>query len=125
EAEGRDHHVGDGLEFFEWIVERTALEQGFGDMSARAAEQNSVAVRAGTGDSGCTERTAASPLVLHDYGAKHRLHLLRPWAPHRVVPAARREWDDEPDRTVGVFGLGARGTWQQRAQRQRGYAKGE
>src|SRR5215475_3919751 len=96
-------------------AETTTLEIGsssLGDVSARAAQENGVAVRPGADDRGCAQRTAASPLVLHDHGAKHLLHLLRPWASHGVVPAARREWNDEPDRSVRIFGLRARGMWQ-------------
>src|SRR5262245_59072735 len=82
-----------------------ALEDRLGDMGARAAQEDGVAIRAGAGDGGSTERTASSPLVFNDHGAKHRLHPFRPGAPDGVVPAARREGNHEPDRTVGIFGL--------------------
>src|SRR5262249_56015229 len=86
EGEGRNHHVRNRLELLEWIVEPMALEDRFGDMGARAAQEDGVAIRAGASDGGSTERTASSPLVFNDHGAKHRLHLLRPGAPDAVVP---------------------------------------
>src|SRR5262249_54392612 len=58
-------------------------------------------------------------------GAKHRLHLPRPGAPDSVVPAARREGNHEPDRTVRIFGLSDGGLQRQRPRRQRGGAQGE
>src|SRR5262249_61744316 len=85
EVEGRNHHVRNRLELLEWIVERMALEDRFGDMGARAAQEDGVAIRAGAGDCGSTERTASSPPVFHDPGFKHPLHLLPPSAPGSAV----------------------------------------
>jgi hypothetical protein len=125
EGEGRNHHVRNRIEVLQRIVERTALEDRLGDMGARAAQEDGVAIRAGAGDRGSAERTASSPLVFNDHGAKHRLHLLRPRAPDGVVSAARRERNHEPDRTVRIFGLSERGRQRQRPRRQRGDAEGE
>src|SRR5262249_33086130 len=61
EGEGRNHHVRNRLELLEWIVEPMALEDRFGDMGARAAQEDGVAIRAGASDGGSTERTASSP----------------------------------------------------------------
>src|SRR4029450_632621 len=73
ERESRNHHIGNRLELLERIVERTALEDRLGDVSAGTTEQNRIAVRTGASDRGGTERTASSALVFNDDGAKHRL----------------------------------------------------
>src|SRR5260221_10148289 len=70
EGEGRNHHVRNRLEVLERIVQRTALEDRLGDMGARAAQEDGVAIRAGAGDRGSTERTTSSPLVFNDHDAK-------------------------------------------------------
>src|SRR5258708_15297067 len=94
-----------GSSFLERIVERTAFENGLGDVSARTTQENSVTVRAGASDRGGTERTASSPLVFNHHRTDDRPHLLGPRTPHGVVSSARGERNDESDRTIGVFRL--------------------
>src|SRR5262245_7660500 len=74
---------------------------------------------------GPASRYGHAPLVFPDHGAEHRLQLLRAGAPDGVVPAARREGNHEPDRTVGIFGLSTGGLQRQRPRRQRGRAQSE
>ena len=124
-GKSRNCHVRNRLEVLKRIVEWMAFENGLRDVSARTTQENSVAVRAGASDRGGTERTASSPLVFNHHGAKHRLHLFRPRTPHVVVAAARGERNDEPDRTIRIFGLSARGPKHRRPQRQRSRTKGE
>src|SRR5262249_56020897 len=61
ERERRNHDVRNWLELLERIVERTALEDRLGDMGARAAQEDGVAIRTDASDGSSTEPTATSP----------------------------------------------------------------
>ena len=105
ERERRHHHVADRFELLERIVERSILEDRLGDVRARSAQEDRVAIGTGAGDRAGTERTAAAALVFHHDGAEQALHLLRPGTTDRVVAAAGRKRNRQPDWTIGIFGL--------------------
>src|SRR5690348_10739503 len=70
EREGRHRDVGDRFKILEWIVERTGLQNCFGHVGARAAEQQRVTVGSRMRDESRAERTAAAALVFHKDGAE-------------------------------------------------------
>ena len=125
ERESRNHHIGNRLELLERIVERTALEDRLGDVGARSAQQDGVAVGTGAGDRGGAERTAAAALVLDHDGAEQRLDLLRPRAADGIEPAARRKRNHQPDRTIGIARLRECEMRRPRPRRHRRHAKRE
>src|SRR5262249_34348094 len=74
------------------------LEQRLVDGRQRAAEQNSVTVRACAGYRGGTQRAAAAADVLDNYGAEQRFHLFHPWACESIEGAAWRKRNHQPNR---------------------------
>src|SRR5262249_18350361 len=86
------------IQILERIVERPALEQRLVDGRQRAAEQNSVTVRACAGYRGGTQRAAAAADVLDNYGAEQRFHLFHPWACESIEGAAWRKRNHQPNR---------------------------
>src|SRR5262249_40931962 len=92
-----DCQASNRIEILDRIVEWPALEQTLVDMREGAAEENGVAVRAGVGDRGSTQRTAAAADVFDEHRAEQRFDLLHPWSGEGVERATWREWNHEPD----------------------------
>src|SRR5262245_24670761 len=79
-------------------------------MREGAAEENGIAVRAGVGDRGSTQGTAAAADVFDEHRAEQWFDLLHPWPGERVECATRRKWNHEPDRPrrIGFCACNAR-----------------
>src|SRR5215472_3024213 len=91
-----DCQVSNRIEILHRIIEWPALEQRLVDMREGAAEENGVAIRAGAGDGGSTQRTTAAADVFNDHCAEQRFDLLHPWPGKRVECATRRKRNHEP-----------------------------
>src|SRR5262249_5441763 len=105
-----DCQASNRIEILDRIIEWPALEQGLVDMREGAAEENGIAVRAGVGDRGSAQRTAAAADVFNEHRAEQRVDLLHPWPGERVECATRRKWNHEPDRSrrIGFCACNAR-----------------
>src|SRR5262249_35770376 len=105
-----DCQASNRIEILDRIIEWPALEQALVDMREGPAEENGIAVRAGVGDSGSTQRTAAAADVFDEHRAEQRFDLLHPWPGKRVERATRRKWNHEPDRShrIGFCACNAR-----------------
>src|SRR5262245_2182490 len=79
-------------------------------MREGAAEENGVAIRAGVGDRGSTQRTTAATDVFDEHRAEQRFDLLHPWPGKGVECATRRKRNHEPDRSrrIGFCACNAR-----------------
>src|SRR5215472_3937073 len=95
DREGRQGNIGNRREILHRIVKRPSFEDCFSDVSARATQQDGVAVRLRMGDGGSAERTAPASLIFNENGSEQRLYLLRPGSAYCVKTTARRKRNDE------------------------------
>src|SRR5215470_8849 len=91
ERQSNDRQARNRIQVLNRIIERPALEQALVDMREGAAEENGVAVGAGVGDRGSTQRTTAAADVFDEHRAEQRFDLLHPWPGKGVECAARRK----------------------------------
>src|SRR5215813_8682975 len=110
ERQSNDRQARNRIQVLNRIIERPALEQRLVDVRKGAAEQNGVAVGAGVGDRGSTQRTTAAANVFDEHRAEQRFDLLHPWSGEGVERATGRKWNPEPDRSrrIGFCACNAR-----------------
>src|SRR5262249_16782167 len=81
---------------------------------ARVGEEDSVAISRAAGDRPRRDGAAGAAAILyHDLLAERFAHLVRDYAPERIVAAAGRKRDDKRHRPGGI-GLGGGGAWSER-----------
>src|SRR6516165_3749787 len=95
---GNDRQARNRIQVLDRVIEWSALEQRLVDVREGASEQNGVAIWAGAGDRGGTQRTAATTDVFDDHRAEQRFDLFHPWSGQGVERATWRKWNHEPDR---------------------------
>src|SRR6266496_4445353 len=91
DAQNIGGYAGNRIQIFDRIIERLALEQRLVDVRLRPAEQDRVAVGAGTCDGGSSERRTAAADIFNDHCSEQWLHLVRQWATDGVERSPWRE----------------------------------